>query len=175
MKRSQSIRPTKPRHLFISLWVWPLALIFGMGIVIGVFLSLGYGGQDLGNRLFGIAVTVFTAFLATINLTNLVVVADQVGFHALLRHKLFWKDAQWADLVSFSPGFFPVVSVRIIGKDTDPKTGALHEYIIKGLAGYTATKRHDLIVTQFNDWIATANPNWVVNPWIHQSNRSDNR
>ena len=149
--------------------------IFGVFMWIGIALAVGYETDDLGSRLVGVGMLMLVGTIAVVDLTQRVVIADPAGVHALLRRRVSWQSVQWADLDTFVPGFLPNVTIRLVGKDTDPATGQLREYRLPGLAGFTAGRRHHRTVAQFNDWIAAADPDWVVNPWLHRSDRPDNR
>jgi hypothetical protein len=173
--RSVEARPAGERLIFVSPWLWAMALVLGLFGCLGVGLAAGYGGPELAQRLTGLGVLAVVGCLGSYDLTARVVIADSTGFHALLRRRVGWNSVQWAELVEFVPGFIPNVTVRVVGKELDPKTGALRGYTLAGLAGFTASRRHRRIVAQFNDWIAAADPDWVINPWLHRSDRPDNR
>ncbi len=163
------------RFVFISSWFGAMIVIFGAFILIGVVQTAGYGGRSIGSRLCGVGIILLAAPFAVSDLTRRILIADAEGFHELLRKHVRWTSVQWAEISDFVPGLIPNVTVCVVAKDVDPKTGRLREYFLPGPAGFTEGKRHRQIVTQFNDWIAAADPDWVINPWLHRSDRPDNR
>lgn len=160
------------RRVLVSGWTIPVFLIFAIMAIMGIGQIIE--GYSLALVLIGWAITVMICITAVLQLSAMIIILDSEGFRKAGRRRVPWTSVQWSRSGEVPAWIFSNYAIVITSKEKD-REGRYKVYTLGGLSAFSETRALLRRSDEINDWIAQANPGEVINPWLRQTSRPDNR